>query len=107
MSYTLIDNDTGKDIVETLNNQKEEIESIGYKEFYRYYIEKHKLAKQLSKQLQQKENIIKEVRKYVEENIRYLKHLDEIGAMCSTQEQTFNEKLLEILDKVDNDEKIN
>lgn len=28
MSYTLIDNDTGKDIIETLNNQKEEIERL-------------------------------------------------------------------------------
>ena len=39
MSYTLIDNDTGKDIIETLNNQKEEIERL--------------------------ENIIKKVREYI------------------------------------------
>ena len=28
MSYTLIDNDTGKDIIETITNQKEEIERL-------------------------------------------------------------------------------
>lgn len=28
MSYTLIDNDTGKDIIETITNQKEEIKTL-------------------------------------------------------------------------------
>ena len=31
MSYTLIDNDTGKDIIETIINQKEEIERLNKK----------------------------------------------------------------------------
>ena len=88
---------------------KQEIEQVGYKEFYRYYIEAHKLAKQYSKKLQQKEtiiegldntienleevieqeeNIIKEVREYIES---YMPNYD--------FDKTNLIKLLEILDK--------
>ena len=74
---------------------KQEIEQVGYKEFYRYYIETHKLAKQYSKELQQKENIIKEVREYIENGQAFDISLDREFAVFDRKE------LLEILDKGD------
>ena len=74
---------------------KEEIESIGYKEFYRYYIEKHKLAKQLSNQLQQKENIIKEVR----EEVRIYEEQSNDGTTNELDNYVFVQRLKKVLDK--------
>ena len=70
---------------------KQEIEQVGYKEFYRYYIEAHKLAKQYSKDLQQKENIIKEVREYIEPLVELDNDIMLKGKMLKP--------VLEILDK--------
>ena len=81
--YEIIEFETNKirfDSTDIIKSQKEEIE------------EKDKETTRLN-------NIIDELENTIKENIKYLKHLDEIGAMCSTQEQRFNKELLEIIER--------
>ena len=66
---------------------KEEIEQIGYQEFYRYYQEAGILIEQQKQELERLHSIIKEVREYIE-------YLDNVYIDDKKQDE-----LLEILDK--------
>ena len=46
---------------------KEIIEQVGYQEFYRYFQEKTTLIEQQRKEIERLNNIIKEVREYIQD----------------------------------------
>ena len=66
---------------------KEIIEQVGYQEFYRYFQEKTTLIEQQRKEIERLNNIINEVREYIET-------LNEYGIGKNAKKE-----LLEILDK--------
>lgn len=67
---------------------KEIIEQVGYQEFYRYFQEKTTLIEQQRKEIERLNNIIKEVREYIEKNTDNTNFLE-----------VPSKELLEILDK--------
>ena len=78
---------------------KQEIEQIGYKEFYRYYKEKDVYIKQLQQERDLYKEVIDEVRKFIEDWL-----FDAGGNGASMTYEDINE-LLQILDKIIGDDK--
>ena len=68
---------------------KEIIEQVGYQEFYRYFQEKTTLIEQQRKEIERLNNIIEEVREYIELGMNF----DSLGVARTKK------KLLQILDK--------
>ena len=77
---------------------KEKIELVGYQEFYRYFQEKTTLIEQQRKEIERLNNIIEEVREYLNKN-----EIEEVYLDCKLYETKVYKDILEILDKVGSD----